>query len=105
MSVANIVRPSTSGGGRSGRGLRPLTSAGAVPSVASTAGLEMSSLPTQASGDVRTFPVNISLPREVVVGGQRVRLPETFVEKRTPVNVQYELTVTLSRGALRSVQQ
>ena len=85
--------------------MRPSTSAAAGPSVASTAGLEISSLPGQTAGNVRTFPVNISLPREVVVGGQRVRLPETFVEKRTPVSVQYELTITLSRGALRSVQQ
>ncbi|KAL1683289.1 hypothetical protein EV122DRAFT_201692 [Schizophyllum commune] len=105
MSVANIMRPSTSGGGHSGRGLGPLTSAGAGPSSMEAAGLEISSLPNQPLGNVRTFPVNISLPREVAVGGQRVKLPETFVEKRTPVSVQYELTITLSRGALRSVQQ
>uniref|UniRef100_D8Q435 Expressed protein n=2 Tax=Schizophyllum commune (strain H4-8 / FGSC 9210) TaxID=578458 RepID=D8Q435_SCHCM len=105
MSVANIVRPSTSGAGRSGRSLRPLTSAGAGPSVASMAESEMTTLLNQPTGNVRTFPIDISLPREVVVGGQHVKLPETFVEKRTPVSVQYELTITLSRGALRSVQQ
>ncbi|KAL1739641.1 hypothetical protein HDZ31DRAFT_85811 [Schizophyllum fasciatum] len=95
VSVASIVRPSTSGGARSGNGRRPSTSAGAAM------GFTRPSDDPDASA-IRTFPILIPFPREVAVGGRSVKPPETFVEERTPVSVQYELTVTLSRGMLRS---
>ncbi|KAL1740179.1 hypothetical protein HDZ31DRAFT_85558 [Schizophyllum fasciatum] len=114
VSVAGIVRPSTSGGVRSGNGRRPSTSAGAMmgsrrpgdvgstPAVAglTTTGHALAQDPDASA--IRTFPILIPFPREVAVGGRSVKPPETFVEERTPVSVQYELTLTLSRGMLRS---
>ncbi|TRM64222.1 hypothetical protein BD626DRAFT_249145 [Schizophyllum amplum] len=98
VSVANIVRPSTSNGAH---GRRPSTSA-AAPLAGLPAGPAQESPSTTA---IRTFPLCISLPREVALDGHRVKPPETFIEKRTAVSVQYELTVTLSRGMLRSDTQ
>jgi len=51
--------------------------------------------------------LSIPLPRTVTVplgaGEMRpCRLPETFLERNTPVSVQYDLTISISRGMLRS---
>ena len=53
------------------------------------------------------WPLSIPLPRTVVVptGSGEMRschLPETFLERNTRVSVQYELTINISRGILRS---
>jgi len=53
------------------------------------------------------WPLSIPLPRTVIVptgsGEMRsCRLPETFLERNTRVSVQYDLTITISRGRLRS---
>ena len=53
------------------------------------------------------WQLSIPLPRIVTVplgsGEMRpCRLPETFLERNTPVSVQYDLTIIVSRGMLRS---
>ncbi|PPR02623.1 hypothetical protein CVT24_002194 [Panaeolus cyanescens] len=53
------------------------------------------------------WPLNIPLARSVNfpsgAGDTRsFRLPETFLERHTRVSVQYDLTITISRGLLRS---
>lgn len=53
------------------------------------------------------WPLSIPLPRTVAVptgsGETRTcRLPETFLEQNTRVSVQYDLTINISRGRLRS---
>ena len=53
------------------------------------------------------WPLSISLPQtvELATGGGDVRsfkLPETFLERYTPVSIQYDLKVIVSRGKLRS---
>ncbi|KAF9048581.1 hypothetical protein BJ165DRAFT_1526021 [Panaeolus papilionaceus] len=53
------------------------------------------------------WPLNISLARSANfptgAGDTRsFRLPETFLERHTRVSVQYDLTITVSRGMLRS---
>ena len=53
------------------------------------------------------WQLSIPLPRTVNVplgsGEMRpCRLPETFLERNTPVSVQYDLTIIVSRGMLRS---
>ncbi|KAF9563247.1 hypothetical protein CPC08DRAFT_761006 [Agrocybe pediades] len=53
------------------------------------------------------WPLSIVLPRAVTVptgsGEMRAfRLPETFLERQTRVSVQYDLTVVVSRGKLRT---
>ncbi|KAF9524862.1 hypothetical protein CPB83DRAFT_773149 [Crepidotus variabilis] len=53
------------------------------------------------------WPLSIALPRTVTVptgaGEMRpFRLPETFLERNTRVSVQYDLTINISRGKLRS---
>ncbi|KAF9453506.1 hypothetical protein P691DRAFT_755560 [Macrolepiota fuliginosa MF-IS2] len=56
------------------------------------------------------WPLSITLPRTVGVptgsGESRAcRLPETFLERHTQVSVQYDITLTISRGKLRSDSQ
>ncbi|KAF5342240.1 hypothetical protein D9611_001661 [Ephemerocybe angulata] len=53
------------------------------------------------------WPLSIPIPRTVELpsGGGDVRsyrLPETFLERYTKVSVQYDLTIVVSRGKLRS---
>jgi hypothetical protein len=53
------------------------------------------------------WPLSFPLPKTVVVptgsGEMRsCRLPETFLERDTRVSVQYDLTINISRGILRS---
>ncbi|KAF8917285.1 hypothetical protein CPB85DRAFT_1215524 [Mucidula mucida] len=53
-----------------------------------------------------TLPFSISLPRTVDIttktDTQTFSLPETFLERDSLVTVQYDITVTLSRGKLRA---
>ncbi len=53
------------------------------------------------------WPLSIPLPRMVTVpsgsGDERsFRLPETFLERNTRVSVQYDLTINILRGMLRT---
>jgi hypothetical protein len=53
------------------------------------------------------WPLSIPIPRAVEVpsGGGDVRsyrLPETFLERYTKVSIQYDLSIIISRGGLRS---
>ena len=53
------------------------------------------------------WPLSIPIPRSVEVpsGGGDVRsyrLPETFLERYTKVSIQYDLSIIISRGGLRS---
>jgi hypothetical protein len=53
------------------------------------------------------WPLSIPLPRMVTVpsgsGDERsFRLPETFLERNTRVSVQYDLTINVLRGMLRT---
>jgi hypothetical protein len=53
------------------------------------------------------WPLSMALPRtvELPTGAGDLRsfkLPETFLERYTPVSIQYDLKVTISRGKLRS---
>ncbi|KAJ3564409.1 hypothetical protein NP233_g8319 [Leucocoprinus birnbaumii] len=64
---------------------------------------------TKLQGDC-VWPLSIALPRTVEVptgsGESRFcRLPETFLERQTQVSVQYDFTLHISRGKLRSDSQ
>lgn len=52
------------------------------------------------------WPLSIALPRTVQLpsssGDQTFRLPETFLERHTGASIQYDLSVLISRGLLRS---
>lgn len=57
-----------------------------------------------------TWPLSITLPRTVEVATssgetRECHLPETFLERHTPVSVQYDLTLHISKGKLRSDSQ
>lgn len=57
-----------------------------------------------------TWPLSIALPRTVEVATssgetRECHLPETFLERHTPVSVQYDLTLHISKGKLRSDSQ
>ncbi|KAG6865794.1 hypothetical protein C0991_011786 [Blastosporella zonata] len=53
------------------------------------------------------WPLSIPLPATVTIPNesgsmQTYRLPETFLERRTPASIQYDFTIQISRGMLRT---
>lgn len=56
------------------------------------------------------WPLSIPLPKTAVCSNgtgdmQAFRLPETFLERHTSASVQYDFTILISRGKLRSDSQ